>query len=429
MEVGVGLLGFGAVGAQVYRLLEEGAERIARRTGWRPTVRRIAVLDPARPRPHPLPAHLLAPDAAAVVGDPQVEVVVEVMGGLEPARTLVLEALRRGKAVVTANKRLLATHGAEVFAAAAATQAPLAFEGAVGGAIPIVKPLRETLAADRVRVVEGILNGTTNFVLTRMTRDGWSFADALAEAQRRGFAEADASEDVGGHDAAAKLAILASLAFDAALTDADVFREGIQEVAPRDIAYARELGYVVKLLAVGRDLGEAVDVRVHPALIPQTHPLATVEEERNAILVVGERAGPLVLSGPGAGGAATAAVVVGDILDAAGRRRRGSGEAEPALRPAGAPARRPVWPVEDLVIPYYFGLQVTDRPGVFARVAAVFGEEEVSIASIVQKSRGAVADVVLLTHEAREAAVRRVVARLRAMDVVKSVDSVIRVVE
>jgi len=424
-EVGVGLLGLGTVGAEVYRLLVERAEHIAGLVGRPCVVRRVAVARPGRQRRVRIPSSLLTSDGAAVVEDPAVDIVVEVMGGVDPARSLLLRALAGGKAVVTANKQLLAAHGAELLAAAASGGVDLCFEASVGAGIPLIKPLRESLAADRLRLIEGILNGTTNYILTLMSREGRTFAEALAEAQARGFAEADPADDVDGHDAAAKLAILAAVAFNTPIAAEQVYREGIGGITPADIRHAAELGYTIKLLAVARDRDGALELRVHPALIPVGHLLAGIAEERNAVLVEGDACGRVLFSGPGAGGAPTAAAVVGDIIDAARNRLRGAGG-----RTLSAPSvRRDIHPMERLVIPFYLRLQVTDRPGVFARIAAVFGEEQVSIASIVQKSRGEVADVILLTHEAEEAAMRRVVARLRAMDVVQVVGSVIRVVE
>jgi homoserine dehydrogenase len=423
--VGVGLLGFGTVGAEVYRLLRDHGDLVQQRVGIPITVQKVAVADRRKPRAQPIPPHLLATDAWEVVTDPTVHVVVEVMGGVEGARLFVLRALDLGKPVVTANKQLLSHFGGDLLARARASNADLFFEGTVGSCIPLIKTLRESLAADRIRGVEGILNGTTNYILTRMSEEAWTFEQALAAARARGFAEADPTEDIEGHDAAAKLAILASLAFDCQITADRVYREGIGSITPREIAYARELGYAVKLLALGEDRDGAIDVRVHPALLPLAHPLAAISDERNAVLVKGEAAGSVVFSGPGAGGPPTAVAVVSDIIDAARNLRRCGGAR--ILLPSFA--SRPIHPISDLTIPYFFAMQVTDRPGVFAKVAAVFGEESVSIASIVQKSRGAVADVVLLTHEAQEAAVRRVTNRLRTMEVVGGVDSVIRVVE
>ncbi len=420
--IGVGLLGLGTVGAEVYRLLAD-RDVLARTVGRPVVVRRVAVARPGRSRQVLVPAGLLTADAWEVVTSPEIDIVVELIGGIEPARGYLLRALALGKSAVTANKALLAAHGPELFAQTEASGAHLYFEASVGGGIPLIKPISESLAAARLQSITGILNGTTNFILTRMAHEGWSFEDALAEAKRRGFAEADPADDVDGHDAAAKLAILASVAFHCYITGADVYREGITRVTPRDFAYARELGFGIKLLAIARTHDGEVETRVHPALVPLDHPLAQIPDEFNAVLVEGADVGRIVFSGRGAGGAPTATAVVGDILAvardlAAGVRGRS---------PIGTTTPTRVRPMEDVVVPHYLSLQVTDRPGVFARVATAFGEEQVSIASIVQKSRGEVADAILVTHDAPERAVRRVLDRLRAMDAVKAVSNVIRV--
>ncbi|MGH2404415.1 MAG: homoserine dehydrogenase, partial [bacterium] len=297
------------------------------------------------------------------------------------------------------------------------------FEASVGGGIPVIKTIQEALAGNRIHQVMGIVNGTTNFILTRMAQDGVGFGEALAEAQRRGYAEADPTDDVDGHDAAAKLAILASVAFNSRVAGADVYREGIGAVTPRIIRYAHELGYVVKLLAIARQVDGAIEARVHPALLPAPHPLAAVADELNAVLIEGDPVGRVVLEGRGAGGGPTASAVVGDLIDAA--RNRSTGAAGRLGYVAGA--RRPIREMADAVLEYCISLEVIDRPGVFARVAAAFGDEQVSIASIVQKSRGPTADVVLVTHEAPEAAMVRVIARLRALDVVTAVPAVLRI--
>jgi homoserine dehydrogenase len=420
--LGIGLLGLGTVGAEVFRLLAD-TRTLTDRAGVPIAVARVAVAHADKRRRVPVPAPLLTTDASGVVESREVDVVVELIGGLDPARGLVLRALSLGKAVVTANKQLLAHHGPELFNAPAGAAAELRFEGSVGAGIPIIKPISESLAAARIHSITGILNGTTNYILTRMNRDGWSYADALDDARRQGLAEADPTEDVEGHDAAAKLAILASVAFGARVTNGDVFREGITRITPRDLAYAKELGFTVKLLAIGRERDGVVETRVHPALIPLDHPLALVADEFNAVEVEADGLGPVVFSGRGAGGAPTAVAVVGDIVDVARDRALGR-----SGRTAGVPpvAKR-LRPIEDVILPYYVSLQVTDRPGVFARVAAIFGEEQVSIASLVQKSRGQVADVVLVTHDAPERAVRRVLDRLRALEVVAAINNVIRV--
>lgn len=420
-SLSIGLLGLGTVGAEVYRLLQD--ETVSARAGVMLRVKKIAVAHPAKMRPVDLPPAILTTEPSEVVASPDVDIVVELIGGLEPARCLVLDAIERGKAVVTANKQLMATYGPELLGKAEAAGVDLCFEGSVGGGIPLIRPIRESLAAARIRAVTAILNGTTNYILTRMTQDGWTFEAALKEAQQQGFAEADPRDDIEGHDAAAKLAIVASVAFGCQLTNGDVYREGIADITLKDIAFAKELGFAIKLLAVARNRDGEIEARVHPALIPLSHPLATVPDEFNAVLVDGPGLGPVIFSGRGAGGAPTAVAVVGDIVDIATRLRLGiRGRAG-----VGHLVPTRVRPIEDVALPYYLSLQVIDRPGVFARVAAIFGEEQVSIASIVQKSRGEVADVVLVTHDTPERAVRRVLARLREMEVVKAIPNVIRV--
>ena len=418
--IGIGLLGLGTVGSEVYRLLQD-TDVLTRAVGRPLVVKRVAVAHADRPRP--VPAHLLTTDGWQMVNDPEVDIVVEVMGGLEPARGYMLRALEAGKSVVTANKAVLAAHGPELYAQVQTSGGHLLFEASVGGGIPLIKPISESLAAARLTAIAAILNGTTNFILTRMAHDGWSFDAALAEAQRRGFAEADPTNDVDGHDAAAKLAILASVAFHCQITGDDVFREGVRNITPRDFAYAKELGYGIKLLAIARKHNGDVEARVHPALVPLDHPLAQVPDEFNAVLVEGVNVGRVVFSGRGAGGTPTATAVIGDIITVAqdlvaGVRGRS---------PIGTPVPARVRPIEDVAVPYYLSLQVVDRPGVFARVATVIGEEGVSLASIVQKSRSEIADAILVTHDAPGRAVQRVLARLRALDVVKAITNVIRV--
>src|SRR2546421_2477236 len=341
--VRVGLLGCGNVGAAVARMLHDHAEDIALRIGLRLEVTRIAVRDLARDRDVPVPAGAFTDDPAQVVDDHAVDVVAELIGGLEPARTLVMAAFDAGKPVVTANKELLATHGAELFEAAHRCDVDLLYEASVGGGIPLIRPLLESLAGERIVRVMGIVNGTTNYILTRMTEDGSSLAEALAEAQALGYAEADPTADIEGFDAAAKAAILASIAFDAPVVVGDVYREGISAVSAEDISNARRLGYVVKLLAIAESVDGAVSVRVHPAMIPSDHPLAAVRMSFNAVLIEGERVGELMLTGRGAGGDPTATSVVGDLIEAARNLRHGG-------RSAGAARarQRRVLPVDEM---------------------------------------------------------------------------------
>ncbi len=420
--VRVGLLGCGNVGAAVARMLHDHAQDIELRTGVRLEVTRVAVRDLGRDRDVPVPGSAFTDDPYAVVGASDVDVVAEVMGGVRPAHDLVLKAFASGKPVVTANKELLATHGADLLDAAAANDVDLLYEASVGGGIPLVRPLLESLAGERIVRVMGIVNGTTNYILTRMTEDGLSLADALAEAQELGYAEADPTADVEGFDAAAKAAILAAIAFDARVVAADVHREGIAGVTAEDIANARRLGYAVKPLAVAEIVDGSVSVRVHPAMIPLDNPLADVRHSFNAVLITGERVGDLMLTGRGAGGDPTATSVVGDLIEAARNLRHGG-------RSAGAARARSraILPMDDLPAQYYFLLRVDDRPGVLAEIASAFAEHQVSIKSVWQDGHGDEAQLVVITHRATERRLAACRDRLDGLDVVRSVASVIRV--
>lgn len=416
----VGLLGCGTVGSGVVRLLREHAEEIAGRLGAGLALGPVAVRDAARVRD--LAIEGLTTDPKDVVNDPDVDIVVEVMGGIEPARTLITSALENGKSVVTANKELISTHGAELFALARAKFVRLEFEAAVAGAIPIIKPMRESLAGDRVRKVLGIVNGTTNFILTRMAEDGMSFADALAQAQRLGYAEADPTADVEGYDAAAKAAILASLAFDAPVVAGDVHREGITAVTAQDIAFAARMGYVVKLLAIAESDGASVGVRVHPALVPATHPLASVRDSFNAIFVEADAAGDLMFYGRGAGSLPTASAVMGDIVTAARALLAGERQEFGAQMSV-----KPLRSFAETVAQYYVLLDVADEAGVLAAVAQAFGDHAVSIKSVWQEGQAESAQLLLITHAAREGDMQATLARLRELSAVRAVASFMRV--
>jgi homoserine dehydrogenase len=423
--VRIALLGCGTVGTEVVRLLGEQAADLAARVGEPLELAGIAVRRPAR---HPdVPATLLTTDAATLVERPDVDVVVEVVGGVEPARSLLLAAMKAGKSVVTANKALLAEDGATLHAAAREAGVDLYFEASVGGAIPLLRPLRESLAGDRISRVVGIVNGTTNYVLSRMDATGAGFTEALAEATALGYAEADPTADIDGFDAAAKAAILAGLAFHTRVSAADVHREGIAGVTAADVASAKEMGCTVKLLAICDRIGdpdgaESVGVRVHPAMIPRSHPLATVGDAFNAVFVAGEAAGELMFYGRGAGGAPTASAVLGDLVAVARNRltgARGAGEsayAELRVRPMGETPTR-----------YHISLDVVDRPGVLAAVAHAFAAHDVSISTVRQSGRGEDATLVLVTHTAPDAALAATVDDLRRLPVVREVASVMRV--
>ncbi len=419
----VGLLGCGVVGGATLRILRDHADELAARAGAPIEVVRVAVRDPERRREVELDPGTTTRNAADVVEDGSIQIVVEAMGGLEPARDLILRSIRSGKHVVTANKELLATAGGEVLQAAGTSGVDVLFEAAVGGGIPIIRPLRESLAGDRVRKVMGIVNGTTNFILTRMAETGESFAGALAEAERLGYAEADPSADVEGFDAAAKLAILATLAFGSGVVATDIPTEGITRVTSEDIAAAHDLGYVVKLVAVAETAGQQVSVRVHPAMLPRTHPLAAVRDVFNAIFVEAENVGELMFLGRGAGGAPTASAVVSDIVEIA--RNIVSGGRSPAS--AGYSRRAAIVPQEETLVRYYVVLSVLDQPGVLAAVAGAFADHGVSISSVRQEGSDDQATLVLITHLASEGRHRATFDQLEGLDTVKEIASKMRV--
>ncbi len=453
--VRVGVLGCGNVGAALVELIDGDAAGIELRSGVRLEVARVAVRNLAKARTPSLGPDRLTHDAHEVATDPRIDIVVEAIGGIEPARSLILDALKSGKHVVTANKELLANFAGELHAVAAAAGRELLYEAAVGGAIPLLRTLRVSLAGERVRRVTGIVNGTTNYVLTRMSEDHVSYAEALKEAQGLGYAERDPSADVEGFDASAKAAILASLAFNGDVVAGDVYREGIETIDVADVEFAHRLGYEVKLLAVAeriesspeaaepgaapreqparqvatvRDadpldagLPEPIAVRVHPAMVPRDHPLAGVRGPFNAVFIEGESAGELMLYGRGAGGRPTASAVLGDVIDAAVRL------AGPA-RPAPPRHRLVVRPIDELETQYYLSLDVLDRPGVLARVAGAFGEHHVSIRSMEQIGLGDEARLVFITHTAREADVQATLSALARDEAVERVGGVLRVI-
>ena len=420
----VALLGCGTVGSAVLRLLREQSLDLTARIGRPVEVAGIAV---RRPDHHPdVPAHLLTTDAEALVTRDDVDLVVEVIGGIEPARTLIMAAFEAGKSVVSANKALLADDGPALHAAAAKAGVDLYYEAAVAGAIPLLRPLRESLAGDQLRKVVGIVNGTTNYILSRMAETGAGFAEALAEATELGYAEADPTADVDGFDAAAKAAILASLAFHTPVGAGDVHREGISDISAADVAGAAEIGCTVKLLAIcervtGPD-GDSVAVRVHPAMIPTTHPLAAVGGAFNAVFVEAEAAGQLMFYGQGAGGEPTASAVLGDLVAVA--RNRLAGAADPGTTGYAGLAIRPM---AETPTRYHVSLDVADRPGVLAAVAAEFARHEVSISTVRQDGRGDAAVLVIVTHSAPDAALAATVSALREMDFVRGVTGVLRV--
>jgi homoserine dehydrogenase len=430
--VRVGLLGFGTIGTGVVRLLRAHRAEIAKRAGRPIDVVTIADLDTKTDRGISAAPARLTPDASAVLGDPSIEVVIELIGGYEPARKFVLAAIAAGKDVVTANKALLAVHGEEIVAAAEAGGVRLGFEASVGGGIPILRTLKEGLVGDRTAAVYGIVNGTCNHILTTMTREGRGFDDVLAEAQRMGLAEANPATDVDGIDSAHKLALLATLAFGVRPRFADIPTEGIRQVDAIDIAFARELGYTIKLLAIAKDGRDAFEARVHPTMIPNGHLLADVSGNFNAIFVRGAALGPTMYYGQGAGALPTATAVIADLVSSTRDRAVG-----PSVRvpPWGVPQRDlralPVAPLAVLASEYYLRFMATDRPGVLARIAGVLGRFDISIASVIQKERraGTTVPIVIRTHRAREKDVAKALGAIGELVTVREKPVAIRIEE
>jgi homoserine dehydrogenase len=416
----VGMLGCGVVGSEVARLIGANQKDLTARSGAKLDLVKIGVRNLARPN---VAKDLLTTDLESIVKDKNIDLIIEVIGGIEPARTLIMEAFANGKSVVTANKALLAKHGAELFAAADKSGVDLYYEAAVAGAIPILRPLRESLVGDHVQRIMGIVNGTTNYILTKMDESGSAFADALAEAQTLGFAEADPTADVEGFDAAAKAAILAGLAFHSRVTDSDVYREGITKITATDVAVAKSLDLVVKLLAIAELTNEGkISVRVHPTLISRSHPLASVREAFNAVFVESESAGAMMFYGRGAGGAPTASAILGDLVAVARHRISGGlGPRESDYADLG------VVPMGSTKTRYLIRLEVADRPGVLAAVAQTFSKHDVSIQTVRQTGRGDNAELIVMTHKAADSALAATVADLSTLDAVKDIASVLRV--
>lgn len=421
-SIRAGQIGCGTVGSGVVRILRDNAAEIKTRTGCAVTLEKIAVRDLADPRYVEVPGEMLTTDALNMIREPGLDIIIEVMGGIEPARTFILEAISRGKHVVTANKELMSSHGAEILAAACDRGVDVAFEASVGGGIPILLPLKNSLAGNVISQILGIVNGTTNYVLTRMAEEGLSFSQALEKAQALGYAEPDPSNDVEGKDAAAKLAILASIAFNTRVTLSDVYAEGIKAVTAHDISFARDLGYVIKLLAVAKNDADGISVRVHPTMIPESHPLASVRDENNAIFVTGDAVGELMFYGKGAGSLPAASAVVGDVIGI-GRNMLTGG------RMVGCTCfyDKRIKDMKEVVSRYFMIFEVPDRAGVLARIAGVFGENQVSIKSVIQDGMGRDARIVLITHPVKEASIRATVQGLEKLEEVNRIASLIRV--
>lgn len=419
--ISIGMLGAGVVGSQVARLLQSDEQELSERSGALLVLKKVGVRSNT-PR-EGIDASMITTDLHSIVSDPEINIVIEVMGGIEPARTLILEAIKNKKSVITANKALLATHGHELFNAADAAKVDLYYEAAVAGAIPIIRSMRESLAGDQITRVLGIVNGTTNYILTKMHEEGRDFSEVLKEAQALGFAEADPTADIEGHDAAAKAALLASLAFHSTVTIDEVYCEGITGISLDDVNAAKAMDCVIKLLAIAElTLKDEISVRVHPVILPNSHPLASVRNAFNAVYVESESAGQLMFYGRGAGGAPTASAILGDLVAVTRHRAYstvGYGESDYA--------DLDIAPVGEVKSQYYVRLHVADKSGVLASVAQTFASEDISIQTVRQAGLGKDAELIVITHSAAEASLKACVKKLTDMSIVSKVESVIRV--
>lgn len=425
-HISVGIVGFGKVGTGVLRVLLENKSEIERKIGSRIEVTRIADLDITTERPVKVDKSILTTDVSQVLDDPAIDIVVETIGGVHPAKEFILRAVKNGKHVVSANKELIAKEGAEIMKAADKKHLDFYFEGSVGGGIPIIRPLKESLAANNITEVMGIVNGTTNYILTKMALEGRDFAEVLAEAKKAGYAEPDPTSDIEGYDAKYKIAILASIAFTSRVNVDDIYSEGITKIGPRDIQNAKELGYTIKLLAIAKRNGEKMQIRVHPTLIPSTHPLASVNDVYNAIYVRGDFVQDVMFYGRGAGSLPTGSALAGDIMEIA----RNINLKATGRLPCTCFDKRAVESMDNVATRYYIRMLVADRPGVLAKIAGVFGRSNVSIASVVQKDqRGSNAEIVMVTHQVAEKSFRRAIGAISDLEVVSEVCTWIRVEE
>jgi homoserine dehydrogenase len=429
-EIKVGLIGFGTIGTGVVKVFQHNAKVIEERLGARLQLAKIADLDITTDRGVSLEGGVLTADVNEILNSPEIKVVVELIGGYEPARTFVLKAIESGKHVVTANKALLALHGEEILAAAAAKGVSVMFEAAVGGGIPIISAIKENLCANNFRSVFGILNGTCNYILTRMTNEGHDFAEVLRDAQAHGYAEADPTFDIEGIDTAHKLAILISLCFGTRVKFDEIHTEGISGISALDIQFARQFGYKIKLLAISKEAGGRVEARVHPTMIPINYPLADVDGVFNAVRLVGDFVGPVMLYGRGAGMEATASAVMGDVMAIARNLLAGAGSRTPAMAYFPECVRDlPIRAMDDIVSQYYLRFATVDQPGVLAQIAGSLGKYDISIASMIQPERqvGGAVPIVIMTHEAREADIRRALAEIDNLAVVREKSRFIRI--
>jgi len=429
-KIGVGLLGFGTVGSGVVKILLENRQLIESRLGASLALKWIALRDLEKDRGVAVDASLVTTDPEMVVNDPEVDIVVELIGGYDPAKTFILKAIENGKHVVTANKALLAAHGDEIFSAASRKGVEVGFEASVGGGIPLIRSIKEGLVANSIQGLYGILNGTANYILTKMTDQGEAFSDVLKEAQKLGYAEADPTFDIEGIDTAHKLTILLSIAYGIPIDFEAVYTEGISKVTPLDIKFIKEFGYRIKLLAISKDDGEAIEARVHPTLIPADAMLANVNEAYNALYIQGDAVGNVMFYGPGAGMMPTGSAVVSDLVDVARNILGGAVGRVPSIgyQPAEVKARR-IKSIEELETEYYFRFSAEDRPGVLSKISGILGRHQISIKSVHQKGRDLVGAVpiVMITHEAKEAAVKEALSEIDQLDIAKDKTVLIRI--
>jgi homoserine dehydrogenase len=427
-EIKIGLIGFGTVGAGVVSILQGNAPLIEQRLGGRISLHKIADIDLTRDRGVQVPQEVMTTDAETVLTDPEIAICIELIGGIEPARTFILKAMSKGKHVVTANKALLALHGAEIFAAAQANGVRIGFEASVGGGIPIIRSLREGLVANRIISIFAILNGTSNYILTRMTQEKKGFREVLKDAQRMGYAEADPTLDVEGADTAHKLAILAALAFGIRVDLSDIFVEGISTITPLDIQYSSEFGYRIKLLAIGKADGGKVELRVHPTMLPVHHLLSRVEGVYNAIYISGDAVGPTMFYGQGAGGLPTGSAVVSDLVDLCRDINKGV-QAGGGTAPLSPSRQGVIKAIDEVVTPYYLRFTALDRPGVLSNISGILGKHEISIASVIQKGRKVkeAVPIVMMTHEAKGRNIHHALSEINKLDIIRAKTTLIRV--
>ncbi len=423
--INIGLLGCGTVGSGVVKIIKRNREEIERKAGSRLNIKKVLVRSLDKERPLELEGAELVTEVDKILEDPEIKIVIELIGDVERAREYMEKALRKGKFVVTANKDLMAQHGREIFKLARDMGVNVYYEASVGGGIPLIRPLKHSLAANRIMRIMGIINGTTNYILTQMTLQGRGYQEALEEAQEKGFAEQDPSSDVLGKDAAYKLAILASIAFDSTINMDSIYTEGITEVKIRDIRYAEELGYKLKLLAIGDRMEEGLALRVHPTLVPDKHPLAAVNDEFNAVFFEGDAVGEIMLYGRGAGEMPTGSAVVADVIEAV---RSINHQVENGVMEVEF-SQKPIMPLSRIHSKFYIRLKAIDEPGVFASLANIFSEEKVSLDMIIQKRRiEEMAEIVLVTHDIREENFFRSIERIKEIPSIREISQLLRVV-